>query len=505
MPSSLNRRDFLRLAGLLPLGLAAPRWTRRLAAGDRPNILILVFDALSALHLPLYGYPRQTMPNLARLAERAIVYHNHYAGSSFTTPGTASLLTGTLPWTHRAIRGGGRVAEAAVPHNLFEAFGDMYRLGYSHNSWVEILLRQFASSLEELIPRDRLYLGGSRLSPVGLFPADDDIATVAWTRYIDLDEGHAYSLFASTAGRLLEQAQRDRYARLFPEGLPGNAARQSFLMEDAVGWFGARLPQLPQPFLGYLHFLPPHAPYRPPEGFYGRFAHDGLQFARKPIDIFHSPVAPVDQSRRRELYDEFLLYADRAFGALYDSLEAAGRLENTWLVFTSDHGEMFERGILEHGGEALYDPIVRVPLLIFEPGRRQRLDIHEPTSAADVLPTLAQVTGHAAPAWVEGRVLPPFGPPDAQRPVYAVLARQNDPNRALTVASTMLVRGSRKLLYYFGYPVLEGSELVKLYDVESDPEEMNDLSTVEKDAAATLLQELKGKIAEVNRPYPGGG
>src|SRR5512141_2623194 len=108
MSYRINRRDFLRLAGLFPLGLAAPRWTRQLAAASgSQNVMFIVFDALSAYHLSLHGYPRETMPHLSRLAERAIVYHNHYASSSFTSPGTASLLTGTLPWTHRAIRGGG--------------------------------------------------------------------------------------------------------------------------------------------------------------------------------------------------------------------------------------------------------------------------------------------------------------------------------------------------------------------------------------------------------------
>ncbi len=498
----MNRRDFLRVAGLLPLGLAAPRWARQLsAAGGQQNVIVLVFDALSSYHLSLYGYQRETMPNLTRLAERAIVYHNHYAGSSFTTPGTASLLTGTLPWTNRAIRGGGRVAEALVGHNLFEVFGDYYRLGYSHNSWVEILLRQFSGSIQDLIRRDQLYLGGSQLSPVGLFAADDDIATVGWNRYIELDQGHAYSLFLSRAQQITERQSLAHYAARFPEGLPATTAKQPFLLEDAVRWFDAATPRLPQPFLAYVHLLPPHAPYRPSREFFGRFAHDGLVFPKKPVDIFHSPVAPVDQTKRRETYDEFLLYADDALGQFYKSLETSGLLDNTWLVFTSDHGEMFERGILEHGGEALYEPIVRVPLVLFEPGRQQRLDVHDVTSVLDVLPTLAHATGHAVPAWAEGTLLPPFGQADPARAVYAVRCREGDPQAALTMASTILVRGRHKLHYYFGYPVLKGAELAKLYDVQADPEEMNDLAAVQKDITAGMVKEVKTRITEVNKPY----
>ena len=502
MGRRINRRDFLRLAGVLPLSLAAPRLLRGLSSAAAPqNVLIIVFDALSSYHLSLYGYQRETMPNLSRLAERAIVYHNHYAGSSFTTPGTATLLTGTLPWTNRAIDGGGRVADRVVSHNIFAAFGDYYRLAYSHNSWAEILLRGFEASLDRLVPRHDLYLGEGGLSPVGFFPVDDDIATVGWTRYSQVDQGHAYSLFLSAAEPWLQKQWLAGYVKAFPEGLPMTIAKQAFLLEDAVRWFSVEMPRLPQPFMSYLHLLPPHAPYHPSAEFLDRFASDKLQVAPKPLSIFHSTPVPRDQMESRERYDEFLLYADKALGRFHRSLEAAGLLKNTWLVFTSDHGEMFERGIPAHDGEALYEPIIRVPLLIFEPGRTDRLDIHDVTSAVDVLPTLAHVTGHEAPAWAEGTLLPPFGPSDAARPVYALRAPEDDPALPFAKLSTVLVKGKYKLHHYFGYPVLKGAELVQLYDVGADPEEMNDLAAVQEDVASTMLKEVKARIAEVNRPY----
>ena len=106
MRNQITRRDFLKLAGLLPLSYATPRLVDSLKKIDQSgiiqNVVIVVFDAFSAHNISLYGYRRETTPNIARWAERAVVYHNHYAGGNFTTPGTASLLTGTYPWTHRA-------------------------------------------------------------------------------------------------------------------------------------------------------------------------------------------------------------------------------------------------------------------------------------------------------------------------------------------------------------------------------------------------------------------
>ena len=67
------------------------------------------------------------------------------------------------------------------------------------------------------------------------------------------------------------------------------------------------------------------------------------------------------------------------------------------MVLTSDHGEMFERGISGHGSRVLYQPVVRIPLMIFEPGQQMGADIYEYTSAVDVLPTLAHLTGQETP------------------------------------------------------------------------------------------------------------
>src|SRR6266508_3062077 len=107
----ISRRDFLKSVSLYVmglLGLSIQPGLKRLndVAGDTPNVIILVFDTLSARHLSLYGYSRLTSPNLTRFADRAIVYHRHYAAGNFTSPGTASLLTGTYPWTHRAFQQG---------------------------------------------------------------------------------------------------------------------------------------------------------------------------------------------------------------------------------------------------------------------------------------------------------------------------------------------------------------------------------------------------------------
>ena len=511
MNSRINRRDFLKLSGLLPLGVAAPRLMNVLsgsaaAAQGQKNVIVVVFDAFSAYNIGLYGYSRDTTPNLARIAKRAIVYHNHFAGSNFTTSGTASLLTGTLPWTNRAINPDGEVAAPFATKTIFSAFEDYHRIAYTHNGWAYTLLRQFERQIDELVPREKLFLATYSGFIETLFRNDEDIASVSWTRDMQIGEGYAYSLFLAHLYKVLEEGKVANLQPLFPRGLPTTGSDDAFLLEQAVDWLSNVLTVVPQPFMGYFHFLPPHFPYRTPIEFYNHFKHDGYKPLEKPIDIFAEHRVMTNLLSHRTEYDEFILYVDREFGRFYDALEASGLLENTWVVFTSDHGEMFERGIMGHSTDVLYQPVIRIPLLIFEPGREVGMDVRTATSAVDVLPTLAHLTGHPIPGWAEGTLLPPYADanPDPNRSLYVVRAQDNDPSAALTRASIMLLRGNKKLLYYTGYPDRGVEELVQLFDIQADPEELNDLYASQKDVAAELLAEAKSKLAEVNKPYVQG-
>jgi arylsulfatase A-like enzyme len=141
--------------------------------------------------------------------------------------------------------------------------------------------------------------------------------------------------------------------------------------------------------------------------------------------------------------------------------------------------------------------------MIFEPGRDTGMDIHEYTSAIDVLPTLSHVTGHSIPQWGEGAVLPPYRTtsPDSDRNIYVVQAIDNSPIAPLTEASITLTKERYKLHYYLGYPEAGNAELVKLFDIKSDPDELVDLYSSKKGIALELLDELKRKLKEVNEPY----
>ncbi len=166
MTSKIDRREFLKLTSLLSLlyvqSCSKSKWRleKRLSNSNIQNVFIIVFDALSALNIPFYGYQRNTMPNFSRILEKATIYHNHYAGGNYTTPGTASLLTGTLPWTHRAFPHYGTVTKSLAANNIFNVFSqnNYYNFAYSHNPYVLRQLDQFERYLANYIPVEDLCL-----------------------------------------------------------------------------------------------------------------------------------------------------------------------------------------------------------------------------------------------------------------------------------------------------------------------------------------------------------
>jgi arylsulfatase A-like enzyme len=119
----------------------------------------------------------------------------------------------------------------------------------------------------------------------------------------------------------------------------------------------------------------------------------------------------------------------------------------------------------------------------------------------DVLPTLLNTAGRAVPAWAEGRLLPGFGGvPDAQRATFSVDAKLVSSFGALTIASVAMRKGNWKLIYYRGY---EERDAFELYDLASDPEELNDLYGNSPDADA-LKAELLAAFTRKSGPLAGG-
>ncbi|MGD8456070.1 MAG: sulfatase-like hydrolase/transferase [Anaerolineales bacterium] len=474
------------------------------------NVLIIVFDALSASNVPLFGYRRNTTPKLLEIAKQAIVYHRHYAGGNYTTPGTASLLTGTYPWTHRAIKLGDGVVKNRAIHNIFNVFPNHQRFAYTHNYNVDHLLYQFQNDIEEKENLWELFLASGRVISQ-LFSKDIDAVSIVEGAVFDTSNPSTYSLLLS---RFVKEIIDKRslkvtkdYEDLFPRGLPSFKEKtwEFFILENAIDWLTNQIEGCKHPFLGYIHLLPPHDPYRTRKEFIDIF-NDGWKPDEKPG--FFAPDKFYSNGRANEArrwYDEYILYVDSEFHRLFNYLQKSGELENTILIFTSDHGEMFERGIIGHDTLSMHQPVIHIPLVILHPDQKEGIDVISPTSTVDLLPTLLYLNGQPIPEWCQGEVLPPFKAkvPKTERSIYALEAKKNPKSTSpLTRASGMIVHGRYKLTKYYGYDELpSGEPLIELFDYENDPEELENLYPEKRTTANDLLNELEKQIEEADRPY----
>ncbi len=502
----LTRREFLKLVSLTPVGIfSRPLEKAKNALNPAaPNVIIIVFDAWSQRHVSLYGYPRRTMPELERFAERATVYHNHYSAGTFTVPGTASLLTGLHPWSHRAFHLGAAVAAAHTRHNMFAALSETHgTMGYAQNEFADQILYEMRDDLDTHVRNWTFNAQNSNLYGAPIFNKNPRVAFASLEdNLIRRGEGSDASLFAGTLLRLYFLYNRakynDAYGDNYPRGLPDSS--EKFLLPDVVNGAIQTLKGIRSPTLAYFHFYPPHDPYCPTKDFFKKFI-DRWKAPEKPIhDVSENKYDAGKLALNRRYYDEFIASWDHEAGRLFDFLKESGLTENSYIFVTADHGELFERGVLGHFTKLMYDPLTHVPLVVSRPGQKAREDIHAFTSSVDILPTVANVLRHPIPAWAEGKLLPGLGGVEEQgRSIFSFDAKYNSSFAPLKDYSASITRDMYRLIH-FSYP-RDNYEKFEFYDLEGDPQEMKDLYPSRPSSALEMKEELMQKIEDVNRLY----
>jgi len=487
----LGRRDFLQFVSALTGGFAASQLLPRTLSSSpqAPNIIIIVLDALSARNMSLYGYPRNTTPNIERFAGRSNVYHAHHSSGTFTTAGTASLLTGTYPWTHRAINLKGLVERSVVGRNIFNLFSSHHRTAFTQNYFADYLLTQFERNIE-------------RHLPIGAFSRLDQYVDKTWGNDPAIEfRANTDLLFDEIPGSLLLGVV-NKYRKTYNASEAGTMYDHIqqyhddlfFYIQDVFSGLTDELARLIAPTLFYAHLYPPHEPYKPQRGFDEMFA-DSWHPIVKPRHTLWKERSDSQKllNKYRLVYDQYLANTDFAFGQFLDQLETNGLLENSYLVLTSDHGESFERGYSGHAGPYVYEPSIHIPLLISAPGQTERCDFYSVTNSVDILPTLLNLSGYPVPEWCEGGILPGFDADtmeDSERLTFSIDAKSNSAFGHLSTISIAMRRGRFKLIHYKGYndssdPYHDG--VFELYDLENDPEEMNNLV----DSDVSIAREMK--------------
>lgn len=378
----IGSTEMMGLAGGSSTAMAAPP-AASTETGGKPNVLVIVMDTVRADHLSLYGYARDTSPNLKALAQDSVVYTHAQSAADITLTSHASLFTGMYPSWHGAYC---KAPEASYGRPLLKNVPTV----------AEILQGQGYTTLGVA---SNLYLRSA-------FGLDRGFQEFRIERPVPMLSDENRCQLRRPLRRLLnlvtDTAQFDRLNSSAEE-----IDNQFFHTLDG------RANATQAPFFGFINYMDAHFPYIPPAPWDSKFPGKVSTLTKDYLEseqygISNGGDTPADyRSYCISQYDGGIAYMDAQIGRIVTGLKQRGLYDNTMIVITSDHGEAFgERHHVEHGNSP-YQNLLHVALLVKYPKSLQQgstgKGLHDaPVSLIDVAPTVLQVAGIPAPPAMQG-------------------------------------------------------------------------------------------------------
>jgi arylsulfatase A-like enzyme len=463
-PSGLDSRSSTRIeAASSPDHLAAAPDEER----GRPSILVISLDTTRADHMSVYGYGRDTTPNLVELARDSLVFSNCVSTSTWTLPSHASLFTGLHPRTHGATLAGSRTVDvdpASAPPVELDKVGVAHPLAAGHETLAEILSGSGYATAAIVANHSYLY------------------------RYFGLSQGFRY-YDDSPAMLLRRRSSSIRLGRAISRDFLRRKYRSAEdITDEAIRWLDS---VDGQPFLLFVNFMEPHAPLVIAEDDRLHSSARGREKWRpwllEDVEYTRRPGAWSSHDSRvySAMYDDAIRSMDAEIGRLIADLSQRGAYDDLMVVVFGDHGELLgEHGLVGHIGRAPYEGLVKVPLLIKYPGGAKKGDWQAPVQTLDVFPTILDAVGIEPGDGVQGQVLPDVS--------HEIVVEQFV-HPPLAEADPEAFDRETRALYRGGYKLIATSRgELELYDLETDPTETTDLSTDLPDVVHALRAALIG-------------
>ncbi|MFZ5479951.1 MAG: sulfatase [Myxococcota bacterium] len=445
-------------AALVRIG--APRLAEA-GAAPRKNVLFVLVDTLRQDHVGPWGQ-RPLDATVSRLAAEGVAFDDAVTVIPKTTQSVAAMQTGKYP-----VHNGVRILKDRLSKKN-RTLAEVLRKGgwrtgaFVHNGW---------------IMRGRGFEQG-----YGQFWSWFEIER-PWgpLRY----SGAVTTLDAATTRRI--------------QPFDGNVDAR-VVTDRAIEW----LADGDAPFFAYVHYFDPHWPYAPP-GVDARCVVNDIkstEFTRGEM-MFQNTLPESENARARELYAGEVAYTERQVGRLLDWLDASGHADDTLVVFTADHGHhLGDHGYYYHHGEFLYEPGMRIPLVmrlpgVLEAGRR----VSPQVRSIDVMPTVLGILGVDAPAGMDGVDALKEAPPQLAF-LETDISYFKENKRRYVKGTKGKVRGVRTDRWKLVYTPRESAPIVELYDLAADREEAHDLvaaGTAPPDVLAGLLAALGDHLPEKER------
>lgn len=409
-------------------------------SSPRPNVILIVIDALRADRITADRHGVPVMPRLRRFAEGSLWFKNAYSQESWTLPSISSIFTSLYPDTH------------GVRYQPLECPGKSS----------DPALRGLPGDFKTLA----MYMKELGYCTVGIQtnPHLQEVSGFA----------HGFDTYSFSYGAYAER-----------------------ITADAL----AAVSGVQQPVFLYVHYFDPHDPYyvhAPFDTLFGAvpevkpwektLVEDYISYHREARqwmagtlkDRVHPPMEATGRAYLAHAYDCECAYTDVHVDRLFQGLRAMGKMKpDTVVIVTADHGEeLWDHGFVGHG-RTVYQESIHVPLMMRIPGRSPAV-IEWPTESIDLLPTLMGLTGVSADASWQGRnllaALDAGGYPE-ERVIHAT-ARGDMPRFATHCDA--VIAGKEKLV------VDDSIRATELYDLSVDAAEQHNRAAEAPETVARL-------------------
>jgi len=348
---------------------------------ERPPIILISVDTLSARHLQPYGYERDTSPNLARFAAEGVVFENCYTNATWTLPSFLSLMTGLY-------------AGASGLDPMDRTLG-----GTSPLLWEMWYLAENRWTMAEM-------LRSSGYETAGF------VDSLWISERFGMQQG--FDLYDASAGEIHKTD-------------PAGGIQQ--VSHAALDWLDDR--ESASPFFLFMHAFDVHGPYSPGKGWRDRYDDDeffdaghtapanGVEnsygiipqyIARGEVPVKEAIPGRMSTAIFEAAYDEGIRMTDAALGEFFDELRARDIYDEAVIIVVSDHGETMGHGEYLFGHGVMDSDVLGIPMIIRLPGGKSAgRRVTRSTQIVDLYPTLKEIAGIGGDrSYLHGRSLMPL-------------------------------------------------------------------------------------------------
>ena len=505
----MERREFLKVGAMTAAVAASGTHVKaqpEAGSAKRPNVILFVSDQRTYGLSKATGYPLDTSPTLDRLQGTGMGFERNYCTMPLCVPSRITMLTGRWADAHR-------VRTNLMPKDAYFK-EDIYQVARSQGYKTALCGKNHTYLTAEDVDfwREYKHTGG---------PAEEGSVNAAYDKWL--------------VGRHFNVVDE-------PTPFPLEAQLPYRIVSDAIEFIDSAGSE---PFFIQVSTPEPHNPEQVPKPYWDMFPPDSIPDRCGGPDLLPelgyrlqweyrmqqnaSPWSERMWKRYRSNYMGMLRLVDDQVKRLVEHLEAKGIMENTLVVYTSDHGDALMNFGIGHKGLDLRETVTHTPQIWFGYGVKPNTEVARAfTSMADFMPTLCEVMGAEIPHGVQGRSLWPLlrgenYPADEFRSIYTSVgvgglyytAKDHVPltiagnpktgffdelNKVTLSGNEKMVRmGDWKLVYdMMGY----GS----LYNLKSDPCELNNLFNKPEYAKeqSALLAELLMWVIRTEDSLPTG-